>query len=124
MTPIGSRRIHDVWPAMYSPAARPSSTRAAPAKNRIWSTIGGISSLAVSAHGLPVFCASSRTSSSARASMASAICSSARWRSLGVVSRQRLERLRRGGVGPVDVLGAGDRRLGDDLPGARGRRGR
>jgi hypothetical protein len=40
MTPIGSRRIHDVWPAMYSPADRPSSTRAAPAKNRIWSTIG------------------------------------------------------------------------------------
>ena len=29
---------------MYSPADRPSSTRAAPAKNRIWSTIGGISS--------------------------------------------------------------------------------
>ena len=44
---------------MYSPAARPSSTRAAPAKNRIWSTIGGISSLAVSACGLPVFSDSS-----------------------------------------------------------------
>ena len=44
---------------MYSPAALPSSTRAAPAKNRIWSTIGGISSLAVSACGLPVFSASS-----------------------------------------------------------------
>jgi hypothetical protein len=29
---------------MYSPCARPSRTRAAPAKNRIWSTIGGISS--------------------------------------------------------------------------------
>ena len=65
--------MNDVWPAMYSPAARPSSTRAAPAKKRIWSTIGGISSLAVSARGLPVFSASSSTSSSACASIASAI---------------------------------------------------
>ena len=85
MTPIGSRRTHEVWPARYSPAARPSSTRAAPAKNRTWSTIGGISSLAVSAHGLPVFCASRCTSSSERASRASASLSSACWRSLGVV---------------------------------------
>ena len=44
-----------MWPAMYSPADRPSSTRAAPAKNRIWSTIGGISSDSVSPSGLPVF---------------------------------------------------------------------
>ena len=40
---------------MYSPLDRPSSTRAAPAKNRIWSTIGGISSDMVSEIGLPVF---------------------------------------------------------------------
>ncbi|CAM5660864.1 hypothetical protein SALBM217S_01497 [Streptomyces griseoloalbus] len=33
---------------MYSPAERPSSIRAAPAKKRIWSTIGGISSVRVS----------------------------------------------------------------------------
>ncbi len=33
----------------------PSSMRAAPAKNRIWSIIGGISSDAVSPSGLPVF---------------------------------------------------------------------
>ncbi len=79
--------MNDVWPARYSPAARPSSTRAAPAKNRIWSTIGGISSLAVSAHGLPVFSASSLTSSSEASSIASAILSSAFCRSLGVVSR-------------------------------------
>ena len=45
----------DVWPAMYSALARPSSMRAAPAKKRIWSTPGGISSLIVSASGLPVF---------------------------------------------------------------------
>ena len=36
--------MNEVCPAMYSPAERPSSIRAAPAKNRIWSTIGGISS--------------------------------------------------------------------------------
>jgi hypothetical protein len=73
---------------MYSPAARPSSTRAAPAKNRIWSTIGGISSDAVTAYGLPVFSPSSRTKSSARASTASANRSRARCRSPGVESRQ------------------------------------
>ena len=54
-TPIGSRRMNEVYPDMYSPAERPSSMRAAPAKNRIWSTIGGISSDKVRAIGLPVF---------------------------------------------------------------------
>jgi len=87
-TPTGSRRIIEVNPDMYSPAERPSSIRAAPAKNRIWSTIGGISSDAVRASGLPVFSDSAFTSSSARASMASAIRSRARLRSAGVVSRQ------------------------------------
>ncbi len=70
---------------MYSVAARPSSRRAAPAKNRIWSTIGGISSDIVSANGFPVFSHSVRTSSSARASIASAMRISARLRSDGVV---------------------------------------
>lgn len=78
----------DVIPSMYSPAERPSSSRAAPAKKRIWSTIGGSSSLAVRPSGLPVFSDSAATSSSARASKASAIFSSAFWRSEGVVSRQ------------------------------------
>ncbi len=73
---------------MYSPAERPSSTRAAPAKKRIWSTSGGSSSSAVRPSGLPVFSLSTRTNSSARASMASAIRSIARWRSDGVESRQ------------------------------------
>ena len=72
---------------MYSPAERPSRTRAAPAKNRIWSTIGGISSAVVTAIGLPVFCDSRATSSSAFASMTSAILRRARWRSDGVLSR-------------------------------------
>ena len=85
MTPMGSRRIHEVWPRMYSPVERPSSTRAAPAKNRIWSSIGGTSSLAVRALGLPVFSPSRRTKSSARASTAAANFSSASWRSRGVV---------------------------------------
>ena len=79
--------MNEVWPCMYSPADLPSSTRAAPAKKRIWSHIGGISSDAVSSRGLPVFCDSTATSSSARSSIASAIRSSARWRSLGVESR-------------------------------------
>ena len=73
---------------MYSPALRPSSSRAAPAKNRIWSTAGGISSLRVSSIGLPVFWHSAAMISSARSSIASANFSSARCRSDGVVSRQ------------------------------------
>ncbi len=72
---------------MYSPADRPASMRAAPAKNLIWSTIGGISSDSVSATGLPVFCDSALTNSSARDSIASAIRSRARLRSAGVVFR-------------------------------------
>src|SRR3954466_3909219 len=47
--------MNEVWSAMYSALARPSSTRAAPAKKRSWSTIGGISSLAVRGNGLPLF---------------------------------------------------------------------
>ena len=70
---------------MYSAAARPWRLRAAPAKKRIWSTMGGISSSMVSWKGLPVFSDSARTRSSARASRASAIRMSARLRSEGVV---------------------------------------
>ncbi len=72
---------------MYSPADRPSSIRAAPAKNLIWSTIGGISSDLVSPSGFPVFRDSALTNSSARDSIASAIRSRARLRSAGVLSR-------------------------------------
>src|SRR5215470_2506437 len=84
---MGSRRMNEVYPDMYSPAERPSSIRAAPAKNRIWSIIGGISSDRVSATGLPVFCVSAATSCSAFSSRVSAIRSRARLRSAGVVSR-------------------------------------
>ena len=73
---------------MYSPAERPSSTRAAPAKKRIWSSMGGISSERVSARGLPVLRPSAAMKSSALASMASASLSSSWLRSDGVVSRQ------------------------------------
>ena len=84
---MGSRRIEEVKPRMYSPVAFPSSTRAAPAKNRIWSTIGGISSDSVSDTGLPVFSLSTATSSSAFSSITSASFSRARCRSLGVDHR-------------------------------------
>ena len=62
MTPTGSRRIHEVWFSMYSPADLPSNILAAPAKNRIWSTIGGISSAIVTWLGLPVLRPSASTS--------------------------------------------------------------
>ncbi len=80
--------MNEVKPFMYSPADLPSSTRAAPAKKRNWSTMGPTSSLRVSATGLPVFSLSSAASSSPAASIASANFSSASCRSLGVVSRQ------------------------------------
>ena len=76
---------------MYSAAARPSRWRAAPAKKRIWSTMGGISSSMVSWKGLPVFSHSARTRSSARASRASAMRMSARLRSEGVVRRHEVK---------------------------------
>ena len=66
----------------------------------------------------------SSTSSSARYSIASAILSSACWRSRGVVSRQLLERARGGLERGVDVGLARQRRGGEHLAGARDRRGR
>ena len=79
--------MNEVMLRMYSPALLPSRWRAAVAKKRIWSTIGGISSLRVRWIGLPVFSTSSAISSSARASTASAKRNSASDRSLGVLSR-------------------------------------
>ena len=73
---------------MYSPAALPCRMRAAPAKNRSWSTHGGSSSAMVSATGFPVFRHSASTRSAARSSTASAIFSRARLRCAGVASRQ------------------------------------
>ncbi len=73
---------------MYSPAERPSSIRAAPAKKRIWSTMGGISSERVSPIGLPVFSTSAAISSSARSSNAAAMSSRYFCRLAGVSSRQ------------------------------------
>ena len=63
---------------MYSPAERPSSTRAAPAKNLIWSSICGSSSDIVNECGLPVFSHSMPTSSSPCSSITSASLSNAR----------------------------------------------
>ena len=79
--------MEEVWSFRYSAVALPCRWRAAPAKKRIWSTIGGISSARVTATGFPVFCVSTRTRSSARASMASAMRKRARLRSDGVASR-------------------------------------
>src|SRR5215210_6048154 len=70
---------------MYSPAALPSSTRAAPAKKRKLSAETGISSRAYES-GLPTFRDSSSASSSALSSIALASPSSASARSPGVVS--------------------------------------
>ena len=118
-TPIGSRRINEVWSFMYSPADLPSRWRAAPAKNRIWSTSGGISSAMVTATGLPVFSHSTRTRSSARASKASAMRNRARLRSDGVASRHPGKAVGRRGHGRIDVLGPGHRGLEVLLAGAR-----
>jgi hypothetical protein len=84
---MGSRLIIEVCSARYSPADRPSSTRAAPAKKRSSSATGGTSSVRVIPIGLPVFLLSASTSSSDLASIASANLSSARLRSAGVESR-------------------------------------
>ena len=86
-TPIGSRRIIDVWSRMYSPALRPSRILAAPAKKRSWSTPAAARRTA-SATGLPVLRVSAATNSSDRRSTASANRSIARLRSDGVESRQ------------------------------------
>ena len=104
---------------MYSPDDLPSSTRAAPAKNRIWSTIGGISSDMVRETGLPVFSLSIATSSSAFSSITSASLSSARCRSLGVDQRHFSNAVAGGLEGLVDVVRVGVRRGRVDL--ARGR---
>jgi hypothetical protein len=75
----------DDSPSTYSAVALPSSSRAAPAKKRSWSTPWSTSSVAMCALIWPVSRDCSSTSSSRAASTASAICSSASWRALGVV---------------------------------------
>ena len=107
-----------MWPAMYSVAARPSRRRAAPAKKRIWSSMGGISSDIVSPNGLPVFSHSVRTSSSARASMASAMRIRARLRSEGV-ERFQVANASLDETGRARRLRAKTRRLRKNLPRAR-----
>src|SRR5437773_6208843 len=72
---------------MYSLTALPSSSRAAPAKNRRLSTTTGTSSIAAPT-GLPAFWLSSRPISSTRASIASASFRSAPDRSAGVAEPQ------------------------------------
>src|SRR6266567_1639841 len=83
---MGSRRMNEVYPFMYSPAARPSSTRAPPAKNRKLSAITGISSLMTRENTLPTFWDSIRPNSSPCSSTRSASLRRARCRSDGVES--------------------------------------
>src|SRR5665213_1569911 len=79
---------------MYSPAARPSRQRAAPAKKRRLSAITGISSFLAASIGLPALSASRRASSSPCSSIRSAIASSACARCAGVVCDQPSNALR------------------------------
>jgi hypothetical protein len=67
------RDEYEVKFGTYSPALFPSSIRAAPAKKRIWSIIGGTSSLKVIARGLPVFSISASINSVMFFSMTSAM---------------------------------------------------
>ena len=85
MTPSGSRRIHEVYPRMYSPVAWPCMQRVAPAKKRMLSLAKPTSSRAM-ASGLPTLADSSWASSSVCSSSLSASVSSISERSLGVVS--------------------------------------
>ena len=104
---------------MYSPADLPSNILAAPAKNRIWSTIGGISSAMVTWLGLPVLRPSASTS---RLSVLLDVVGEIEQRLLPVRRRGALpvgERLGRGGVRVVDVLLVRNRRGGVLLAGAR-----
>ena len=76
-----------MWPGVYSPAAVPSSCRAAPAKNRSALTHSGISSSSTTDRILPVSRTSRSANSSACASRASAIFSRASCRCAGVLRR-------------------------------------
>ena len=66
MTPIGSRRIEEVWSAEYSAVALPSRLRAAPEKKSMLSMVPGTSNSRVSRIGLPACRLSSWANSSAR----------------------------------------------------------
>ena len=73
---------------MYSPPARPSSSRAAPAKNRTWSVATSSSSDFVSDRIFPVFWDSASTRSSPCSCMRSASLSIASCRLDGVLRPQ------------------------------------
>ena len=105
-------------PAMYSPADRPS--RAGPPRRRSGSgrPSAGSPRTWSAAKGLPVFSHSARTSSSARASMASAIRSKARLRSDGV-ARFHAANAAAAAPNARSTSRARHRRLGERLAGAR-----
>ena len=99
---------------MYSVAASPSGMRAAPAKKRNRSTHTVISSIAAPT-GLPAFWLSSRPSSSARASRASAIFRRSSERSWGVVFFHVANALSAAFTARSTSSDALGRHVGDDL---------
>src|SRR4051794_8841523 len=127
-----------VCPARYSAAALPSRLRAAPAKNRIWSAIGGISPPPLRPRRFPgVRDPAAPLPPRRRAPRLAGVAGPGRPRLLGVLldrtggAQQRpgalprrrpppaLERPGRHRVGPVDVLRAGDRRRAEHLTARR-----
>ena len=104
---------------MYSPAARPSRQRAAPAKKRRLSAITGISSPLTASIGLPALSASRRAISSP----CSSISVGEREQRLRALRRRRrrpaVERAPGGRDRAVDVLGARERGARDLLAGGR-----
>ena len=85
---MASRRIELVWSAEYSPVARPSRLRAAPAKKATLSTVPGTSNSRASLIGLPAWRLSASANSSARAANATEMRARISARSPGVVPDQ------------------------------------
>jgi hypothetical protein len=83
-TPMGSRRMVEVWSPEYSADAWPSRRRAAPAKNATLSIEPGTSNSRASRIGLPVCAVSAWASSSAIGPRWAASATSAPERSAGV----------------------------------------
>ena len=111
---------YDVWSAMYSPADRPSSTRAAPAKNRTWS-MRRRQLLARWSARAACRCSSLSTCDELVGPLLHRVgdLEQRRCRSAGVVSPQASNAGAAAAYAAVDVLGPGHRRLGVDLAGRR-----
>ncbi|CAM5258046.1 hypothetical protein STANM309S_01660 [Streptomyces tanashiensis] len=87
-TPIGSRRMYEVWSPLYSAADWPWRWRAAPAKKAALSIVPGTSNSVVSLSGLPHWRDSTRAMSSAQSARTPARRCRASDRSPGVAPAQ------------------------------------